>query len=137
MLDTKPITSVPTSGVSAELGAISERRQYAIELWDGEIRDRWTSVYWFMAQIERQVSRAISHRSTPGELAALGRTVMELGDLLQEIDGLEIEARAQVRGMDRFIDWAKQNSRIDALLADQFRLHRAGLDESQLVAVAS
>lgn len=133
MLEGKHITAVPTSGVTAELGAIAERRAYALELWDGAIQEQWSSLRWFQGQLERQIERlARGERLSPSTLGGLQRSIEAAGDALQRMSDLEVEARAQVRGMDRFIDWAKQHSRIDAYLADQFRLQRAGLTLDQL-----
>lgn len=127
------MTPVPSSGVAAELGAILERRAHAIELWDGPVQDLWTRLSWLHGQIERQVTRlSARERLTPQTLAAMRRTILMAGDVLERMADLEVEARAQVRGMDLFVDWAKQNSRIDAYLSDQFRLQQAGLTIDEL-----
>ncbi len=130
------VTASPRVGVVAELGAIAERRAEAISLWDGPIQAGWDSLHWYQEQA-RSLAERIAQGTANAEMrAAYLRCMDTVDEILVWIGEREAQARAQVRGMEPFIGWAKQRSRIDASLADQYRLQQAGLDESQLVGVA-
>jgi hypothetical protein len=130
------VTASPRVGVVAELGAIAERRAEAISLWDGPIQSLWGSLLWFHEQARSLTDRISAGTASVENRKALARCMDTADAIIEEIGRREAQARAQVRGMEPFIGWAKQGSRIDALLADQLRLQRAGLDEESLAGVA-
>lgn len=131
------MTSIPNAGpqvgVTAELGAIAERRSYAVALWDGPIQALWDSLLWYQEQARRLAELIAAGNRSPSVRDAWLRCMDTVDEILVEIGQLEAQARAQVRGMDAFIGWARQGSRIDALLADRFRRQEAGLAADQLV----
>lgn len=122
-------------GVTAELGAIAERRARAIDLWDGPIQDAWGALLWYQDQ-SRRLAERLAERHDPALAGAWLRCQDAADKIIELIGRREAEARAEVRGMDPFIAWARQNSRIDAHLADQWRLQAAGLERADLLGVA-
>lgn len=132
MPERSSVAVVPTVGIVAELGAIAERRARAVELWDGPIQEQWRSLLWHQEQARRLAERIAGGCSDAQVSAAWLRCMDTINDLIEQIAAEEAEARAQIRGMEQFIAWAKQGSRIDAHLADQWRLQAAGLSHEQL-----
>lgn len=128
------ITPSPGVGVVAELGAVAERRLEAIALWDGSIQDLWNALSWYQERVRMQCALIASGNREPRVAAALLRLMDRVDEILEAIGRLEAQARAQVRGMEPFIAWAKQASRFDARLADEYRLAAADMTLGDLAA---
>lgn len=127
---------ISPSGVMPELAEITIRRRMAIELWDGQIHDLWTSLLWFDEKTHQLVERIAERHGGESVVIGLQNCLRERDKVIAKVDRLEVQARAQIRGMEDLIVSAKQGSRMEAHYADQWRLHAADLTLDHL-AVAS
>lgn len=69
-------------------------------------------------------------------IAARGRIVVRVEQLTEAIGQLLAEANGHVDASRERADSARASARIDAILADQYRLQQAGLTEESLAGVA-
>lgn len=132
----RTVTGPAQFGVVAELGAVSERRARAMALHQGPLADARGTQLWYEEQIHQLGERIANGTANADMRAAFRRCMDALSKLNAFIDARQTEIYAQIDGMDRFLGWAKQNSRIDAIKARQWELDQTGLTERELTGVA-